>query len=64
MNLYFHTHVPKPPINTPHIGDHIQCVRRSFVCKAARAVEEAKVLIEDGFSYVCEFDGFGLFRKR
>ena len=35
-----------------------------FICKVAKTVEEAKVLIEAGFNYVCEFDGVKLFRKR
>lgn len=35
-----------------------------FICKTAKSVEEAKVLVEAGFEYVCEFDGVKLFRKR
>lgn len=35
-----------------------------FVCKAAGTAEDAKPLIEAGFSYVCEFDGVKLFRRR
>ena len=35
-----------------------------FICKAARAVEETKILIKARFSYVCEFDGVKMFRKR
>jgi hypothetical protein len=35
-----------------------------FICRMTRDVEEARVLIEAGFSYVCEFDGVKLFRKR
>ena len=34
-----------------------------FVCKAAETVEEAKALIEEGFSYVCEVEDVKLFRK-
>jgi hypothetical protein len=34
-----------------------------YICKAADTVEEAKDLIELGFSYVCEVDGVKLFRK-
>jgi len=36
----------------------------AFICKAARTAEEAKPLIEAGFSYECEFDGVKLFKKR
>jgi integrase len=35
-----------------------------FVCKVAGTIEEAKTLIEAGFSYVCEFNDVKLFRKR
>lgn len=35
-----------------------------FICKAARNIEEVKMLIEAGFEYVCEFNGVKLFRKR
>jgi integrase len=35
-----------------------------YVCKAAADVEEAKLLIEQGFEYVTEMDGVKLFRKR
>ena len=35
-----------------------------YICKAARTVDEAKDLVEDGFDYVTEIDGLKLFRKR
>jgi integrase len=35
-----------------------------FLCKVAKTVEEAKVLIEDGFDYVTQVDDVKLFRKR
>jgi len=35
-----------------------------FICKAAKTVEEAKVLIESGFEFVCDLDNYKLFRKR
>lgn len=35
-----------------------------FICKAAASIEDAKTLIEEGFDYVCEFNGVKLFRKR
>jgi len=34
-----------------------------YVCKVARSVKEAKMLIEAGFEFVCEFNGAKLFRK-
>ena len=35
-----------------------------FVCKAAKSLEEASSLIENGFDYVTDLDGTKLFRKR
>ena len=35
-----------------------------FICKVASTVEEAKILIEAGFEYVCDFNGAKMFRKR
>ena len=35
-----------------------------YVCRVARAVEEAKVLVESGFDYVTDVEGYKLFRKR
>jgi hypothetical protein len=35
-----------------------------YVCKAAKTVEEARQLVEEGFDYVTEIDDVKLFRKR
>jgi hypothetical protein len=35
----------------------------NYVCKVAKTVEEASLLIESGFEYVTEMDGVKLFRK-
>lgn len=35
-----------------------------FVCKVASTVDEAKVLVESGFEFVCDINGSKLFRKR
>jgi integrase len=35
-----------------------------FVCKVAKNVDEAKVLVESGFDYVTDVEGMKLFRKR
>ena len=35
-----------------------------FTCKTAKTVEEAALLIEAGYEYVCEIEGVKLFRKR
>jgi integrase len=35
-----------------------------YVCKAAKSVQEASMLIENGFEYVTEMEGVKLFRKQ
>jgi len=35
-----------------------------YYSATARTVEEAQKLTEQGFEYVCDFDGIRLFRKR
>jgi hypothetical protein len=35
----------------------------SYYSATAQTVEEAKVLVETGFQYVCDIEGFKLFRK-
>ena len=35
-----------------------------YICKAAKNIEEAAVLIENGFEYVTDFQDTKLFRKR
>ena len=38
--------------------------KSQYKCKQARTVNEATVLIEDGYEYVCDIEGTKLFRKR
>jgi len=35
-----------------------------FICKATTTVDEATLLIEAGFDYVCKLNNVTLFRKR
>ena len=35
-----------------------------YVCRTAKAIQDAKELIESGFEYVCEINNIRLFRKR
>jgi len=52
-------------INNTLIYTHLVDFKEDeYICKAAKTLEEAKALIEKGFEYVCEMDGFKLFRKR
>ena len=39
-------------------------ILRPYVCKVAKTVKEASELVESGFDYVCDVDGYKLFRKR
>jgi hypothetical protein len=35
-----------------------------YICKTAKTIQEATQLIEGGYEYVAEMDGYRLFRKR
>jgi hypothetical protein len=35
-----------------------------YTCKVAQTVDEAKALIESGFDFVTDVEGYKLFRKR
>jgi hypothetical protein len=35
-----------------------------YVCKIAKRVDDAKILVEDGFDYVTDIEDMKLFRKR
>jgi hypothetical protein len=37
--------------------------KANYVCKVAKTLEEAALLIEEGFEFVTEMDGVKLFRK-
>jgi hypothetical protein len=38
--------------------------KEEYLVKATESVEEAKILLEQGFEFVCDIDGIKLFRKR
>jgi hypothetical protein len=38
--------------------------KEEYYSATAKTVEEAAKLIEQGFDYICDFDGVKLFRKR
>jgi hypothetical protein len=46
------------------IGNGALLYYYDYTCKTAKTLEEATLLIEDGFEYVTEMDGVKLFRKR
>jgi hypothetical protein len=35
-----------------------------FISKVAKIVKEAQELVESGFDYVCDVEGYNVFRKR
>jgi len=47
-----------------HLANAIQQERDEWTCKVAKTLEDAVMLVENGFEYVTEMDGIKLFRKR
>jgi integrase len=47
-----------------HLAQGLTSSPEDYACKAARNIEEASALIEQGFDYVTDIDGVKLFRKR
>jgi hypothetical protein len=47
-----------------HIAQGLRNYSEDYVCKAAKNIDEAIQLIEQGFEYVTEIDGNKLFKKR
>jgi hypothetical protein len=35
-----------------------------FISKVAKTIKEAQELVESGFDYVCDVEGYKIFRKR
>jgi len=54
----------KSIINTLRYTQLIKTEGDEFISKVAKTVEEVKTLIEAGFEYVTEMNGFKIFRKR
>jgi integrase len=47
-----------------HLAQGLDAATEEFTSRTARTVEEACKLVEAGFTYVTEFDGIKIFRKR
>jgi integrase len=47
-----------------HLANIAGSNSEDYCCNVAKTVEEARTLVEQGFEYVTEIDGFRLFRKR
>ena len=46
-----------------HVANAVSVEDTRFACKVAHNINEAKMLVEEGFEYVTEIDGIKLFRK-
>ncbi len=61
--LLGHRHI-ESTMRYVHLAQGLINTSEDYTCKAAKSVEEAAKLIEQGFEYITEFDGVKLFRKR
>jgi len=60
MRLLGHKNIKNTLIHT----QLIEFKDDEFVCKVAKAVQEASELVENGFEFICAFEDAKLFRKR
>lgn len=60
MRLLGHTNI----VHTLRYTHLVDFPSDDYVCRGAKTVKEASELVENGFDYVCEIEGFKLFRKR
>ncbi|MCW4045941.1 MAG: tyrosine-type recombinase/integrase [Candidatus Bathyarchaeota archaeon] len=60
MNLLGHRNIKNTLVYT-HL---VEFKNDEYVCKIAKTVTEASALIESGYEYVCDMEGYKLFRKR
>ena len=60
MQLLGHRNIQNSLVYTHLVDFHDD----NYICRVAQTVDEAKVLVENGFDYVSEIDGVQLFRKR
>ena len=63
MQVLGHKNIKNTLIYT-HLVKNLGQEEDEYVSKVARNVEEVRSLVEAGFEYVCEVDGFKVFRKR
>ena len=61
MQLLGHKRIQNTLVYTQLINFNDQ---EEYICKVAKTGEDAKILIELGFEYVCEMENMKLFRKR
>jgi hypothetical protein len=59
MRMLGHKNIRKRLVYTHlvNFGSH------EYVCKAAKTVDDAKVLVEEGFEYVTDIEGMNLFTR-
>ena len=63
MQVLGHKNIKNTLIYT-HLAKNIGVEEDEYISKVAKTVEEVRSLVEAGFEYVCEIDGFKVFRKR
>ena len=63
MQVLGHKNIKNTLIYT-HLVKNLGQEEDGYISKVARNVEEVRSLVEAGFEYVCEVDGFKVFRKR
>jgi integrase len=54
----------KSILNTMRYMQLVNCESDEYASKVAKTVKEAQELMELGFDYVCDVEGYKLFRKR
>ena len=63
MQVLGHKNIKNTLIYT-HLVKNLGQEEDEYISKVARNVEEVRSLVEAGFEYLCEVDGFKVFRKR
>jgi len=63
MQILGHKNIKNTLIYT-HLVENMENREDEYVSKVAKTVDEARALVEAGFEYVCDVEGYKLFRKR
>jgi integrase len=63
MQVLGHKNIKNTLIYT-HLVKNMENREDEYVSKVAKTVDEARALVEAGFEYVCDVEGYKLFRKR
>jgi integrase len=63
MQVLGHKNI-KNTLTYAHLVENMENREDEYVSKVAKTVDEARALVEAGFEYVCDVEGYKLFRKR